>query len=75
MTISGRSLQNSSNKLPIRGLLIHDHDIVHEIVPHEHIFHYRSTMVTLRGHGRHDHFGEESPEFEQSIADSWTPHP
>ena len=65
MTISGRSLQNSSNKLPIRGLLIHDHVIVHEIVPHERILNGMSTMVTLRGHGRHDHFGEEFPEIEQ----------
>jgi hypothetical protein len=40
MTISGRSLQKSSNNLPIRGLLIHDHNIVREIVPHERIFPY-----------------------------------
>ena len=26
-----------------------------------------STMVTLRGHGRHEHYGEEFHEIEQSL--------
>ena len=63
----GEESHEIEQSLPILGLPIHEHITVHEIVTPIMYFSVMSTMVTLRGHGRHEHHGEESQELEQSL--------
>ena len=67
-TILGRSPNKIEQSLPNLGLLIHEHITVHEIVPNWTLFcRYVDHCDPLGTHGRHEHFGEESQEIEQSL--------